>query len=730
MMTKLTSSIQTRIILLTSLTAALTISIAAFIINHHIQTLRNVDIRLITESLTHHYQHLIEDEFFKTLPTQSSPSNLPFTDPKIHQTLQQLIGKLEIPNFEQAYTTLYLNDTLVFIGKDTPDTRQTAQNQQLLQHIHQKQPFLLFKDTEISYGTPFIHPHTNSHFTLVLTLPSQHWNQQSTTLTVQIFITNYLAALTIIILIILFLKIIFQALRQAAQIANTIAQGNLDNPFPSTNYSEIEQFFHALQEMQSQLKQRLLDHQTLLETSQRINQALHHVSTGVLIADPDYQIIYINPAAEQLFLKNQEIIREYLPQFDAKQLLNSSIHQFHRDIQKKENLLCNLTQTYQTFIQLGNLAIEAKINPVFDPQQHRLGWVTEFTDRSLETTIQQEIDKVVIAATQGDYKQRIDLENKDGFFLKISQGINQTLAHKQALLQEIMRIFSGLAKGDLTQTITKNYQGTFETIKFDVNTTVSQFSHTVDTLQQTTHTLNQAMEELTEDNHNLSQRTEQQASFLQETASSLEQITSTVQQNTENARKATHLAMKAREKALQGGQIVNSAVAAINEINQSSREVSEIITLINEIAFQTNLLALNAAVEAARAGDQGRGFAVVAGEVRNLAQRSAHSARQIKGLLQNSVKKVEEGTLLVNQSGETLENIIQAVREVSDIIIEIAAASQQQSAGIQQINKAITQMDEMTQQNAAMVQQATVASACLREQVQHLKEQILFFKIA
>jgi len=209
----------------------------------------------------------------------------------------------------------------------------------------------------------------------------------------------------------------------------------------------------------------------------------------------------------------------------------------------------------------------------------------------------------------------------------------------------------------------------------------------------------------------------------------MEEMTSTVKQNADNAGKASQLATAARDQADKGGSVVNKAIRAMTEINESSRKIVDIIGVIDEIAFQTNLLALNAAVEAARAGEQGRGFAVVATEVRNLAGRSATAAKEIKGLIQDSVKKVEEGSTLVTQSGQTLEQIVTAVKKVSDIIGEIAGASQEQSAGIEQVNKAVMQLDEMTQQNAALVEQASAASQSMASQAKALSEMMERYEV-
>ncbi|MGH8145833.1 MAG: methyl-accepting chemotaxis protein [Rhodanobacteraceae bacterium] len=239
-----------------------------------------------------------------------------------------------------------------------------------------------------------------------------------------------------------------------------------------------------------------------------------------------------------------------------------------------------------------------------------------------------------------------------------------------------------------------------------------------------------ASQQISRGNDDLSQRTQEQASSLEETASSMEEMTSTVKQNADNASHANQLARGAREQAERGGEVATSAVGAMREIDASSRKIADIVGLIDEIAFQTNLLSLNAAVEAARAGEQGRGFAVVASEVRNLAQRSAAAAKEIKGLIGESVDKVKTGTELVEKTGHTLVEIVDSVKKVTDIVGEIAAASQEQSAGIDQVNRAVMQMDEMTQQNAALVEESAAASRAMEEQAGGLSRQIAYFNVS
>lgn len=284
-----------------------------------------------------------------------------------------------------------------------------------------------------------------------------------------------------------------------------------------------------------------------------------------------------------------------------------------------------------------------------------------------------------------------------------------------------------VAAGDLTVEIEPGGQDELGRLSESLRRMQSGLAATVSSVRQNAHSVAQASEEIAKGNHDLSERTERQASALQETAASMEELDSTVRKNAENAVQANQLARGASKVALRGSEVVGQVVNTMKGINDSSRRISEIIGVIDGIAFQTNILALNAAVEAARAGDQGRGFAVVAGEVRSLAQRSAEAAKEIKGLITASVERVENGSQLVDQAGQTMEEVVGAIQRVSAIVADISLASSEQSSGVTQVGQAISQMDQVTQQNAALVEESAAAAEGLKRQAGDLVNAVAVF---
>ncbi len=344
--------------------------------------------------------------------------------------------------------------------------------------------------------------------------------------------------------------------------------------------------------------------------------------------------------------------------------------------------------------------------------------------------ISSEIKMLAEAGAQGDFSKRGNIDQFEFMFREMVRDLNKLTETCDVGFNDVVRVAKALAAADLTQSITKDYPGLFGETKDAVNTTVGNLQKLVVDVKTSVDSIGTASKEIASGNTDLSQRTEEQASSLEETAASMEELTSTVKQNADNAKQANQLANNASTVAIKGGGVVQQVVGTMSAINESSRKIVDIISVIDGIAFQTNILALNAAVEAARAGEQGRGFAVVAAEVRNLAQRSAAAAKEIKTLIGDSVEKVEVGTKLVDDAGKTMEEIVNAVKRVTDIMAEISAASNEQSQGIEQVNKAITQMDEVTQQNAALVEEAAAAAESLEEEAQNLAHAVSVFKLS
>ncbi|MDP1666672.1 MAG: methyl-accepting chemotaxis protein [Methylobacter sp.] len=513
-----------------------------------------------------------------------------------------------------------------------------------------------------------------------------------------------------------------------ADLARNIATGKLDNAI-AIKANDNGSLLATMKNMQQQLLARITADRRIANDALRIKTALDSISANVMIADNERTIIYMNPAVHNMLRLAETDIRKSMPHFDFDKLLGASIDSFHKNPAHQQELLAQFSSTLRSEITIAGRTFYLVASPINDERGEKLGVVVEWKDRTAEVGIEQEIANVVDAAVQGDFTQRFDLQGKEGFFCELSVGINQLMQTSESGLTEVVRVLEALSRGDLTETITNDYSGTFGQLKDDSNTTVEKLKAIINQIKTTSDSINTASKEIAAGNNDLSHRTEEQAASLQQTAASMEELTSAVQHNAANAQQANRLAVDASDIAGKGVEVVGQVVTTMNDINQSSHKIGEIISVIDDIAFQTNILALNAAVEAARAGDQGRGFAVVAVEVRNLAQRAATAAGEIKDLIHDSVDKVSGGSKLVAQAGLTMEEIVSSVRGVTDMMAEITAASAEQSSGIEQVNQAIAQMDNVTQQNAALVEQAAAAAESLEEQAQGLAAIMSSFKV-
>ncbi len=450
------------------------------------------------------------------------------------------------------------------------------------------------------------------------------------------------------------------------------------------------------------------------EENARIREALDNSSTSTMITDKKSKILYSNISARSLMGMEDQTNNKHLGNlFTAAQV---------------EQLVKDAEQVQQHSISFNNLSLVVNTSPIFDSQHQLIGQVIEYRDRTNEVSIEDEIEELINEAKKGNFKNQLDLNNKDGFFHKISSDLNELLLTTATAVDEVVHLFAALSQGDLTQRIHNSYDGEFAQLKKDANSSIDKFVEVINKIGHSSNTIKSGSLEISGGTLDLSSRTEIQAKTLEHTASSMEQITAMVRSSEEKAKSADELAQRASDIAKKGSESVQQTDVAMHAIAESSDRIANIISVIDGIAFQTNLLALNAAVEAARAGEQGRGFAVVAAEVRNLAQRSAGAAKEIKELIVDSGNKVEDGSRLVENSRDTLNAIVSEVEQVRSMMVDIVSSAAEQTQGIEQINNSINQMDEMTQQNAALVEQASAASSAMSEQAAIMDNTVSFFK--
>ncbi|MBB4607106.1 methyl-accepting chemotaxis protein-1 (serine sensor receptor) [Xanthomonas arboricola] len=477
-------------------------------------------------------------------------------------------------------------------------------------------------------------------------------------------------------------------LGRATRVAGAIAQGKLDNAIHVDSRDEAGQLLRSMQDMQRQLQAVLAAQSEMAqrheagEISYRMDQSAFPGDYGTMVHDTN-NLVGSHIAVK---MKLAQIMSRY------------AVGDLSQDMDRLPGEKAVLSQTMDTV-------------------KHNL------------SAMNSEIRLLAQAAANGDFSVRGDAQRFQYDFHAMVDSLNQLMATADANLRSLSTLLQAIAAGDLTARMHGQFNGVFAQMRDDANATTEQLASIVGRIQQAAGSINSAASDIAAGNQDLSQRTEQQAANLEETAASMEELTSTVRQNAEHARQANQLAIGAAAVASQGGSVVAQVVTTMSGIEVSSKKIADIISVIDGIAFQTNILALNAAVEAARAGEQGRGFAVVASEVRTLAQRSAGAAKEIKQLIDDSVGKVAQGSALVDQAGKTMADIVSSVQRVTDIMGEISAASQEQSAGIEQVNLTVTQMDEATQQNAALVEEATAAARTMEAQAGQLSDAVAIFKI-
>lgn len=491
---------------------------------------------------------------------------------------------------------------------------------------------------------------------------------------------------------------------------------------PATELGAIGQGFA---ELMNTLKARFDEAMIEATNNHRIKLALDSANVNAMICDSEHRIIFLNQAMTQTFQQATPDFTPYIPGFDANKLLGQSATQFG----KIPGWPQTLTSAVRKLIPVGNKTFDVHFAPVVNTEKAPIGCIVQWHDKTSELLITRQLESLIESANHGELSKRIHSSEMSGFYETLAVGVNGLIETVEGVVSEFGAVFSAMAKGDLTLKIRGNYQGEFDRLKSDANTTINQLTQVMKTISAAVHEVLRASDEIAAGNADLSQRSEHQASTLEETAASIEEMSATLKNNADSATTVASEAAQARNLAEAGDQVVVDAVRAMEAILDSSKRIHDIISVIDEIAFQTNLLALNAAVEAARAGEHGRGFAVVASEVRSLSQRSANAAKEIKNLIKESMGKIDTGATLVNESGHTLQKIVESIVQVDTRIADMTNSIREQSTSMGQINAATSQMDEITQQNAALVEQTTAASQALREQASELRNRVSFFRV-
>ncbi len=521
---------------------------------------------------------------------------------------------------------------------------------------------------------------------------------------------------------------ILRPIKRAAQLIEQVAEGQQVqvNEFSK---NELGQIMQAIKMMGIKFGFEAAEDKRIAREMLRIKMALDEVRIPVTLSNSQKELIYMNTAAKMLWSDMSETLAKRIPNFTVDGMFGKPVGQYLETVEERKQFAKHDDAPIIMVVNLGGKTLRLTVISVYDADKNYVGRATQWKDITAELAMQRQISEIVKDATSGNFRNRVNVAEKEGFFRKLADGLNLLLETCEKSYTDIADIFDALSHGDLTHKITTQYTGEFNEIKNDANHTVDKLTEIVEQIKGITRNVNEGSKEIAASNMDLSDRTTSQASALEETAASMHELNSTVQTNTENANDANAFVFNTSDIASKGVKVIDRVVHTMEDIRESSRKVVDIISVIDGISFQTNILALNAAVEAARAGEQGRGFAVVATEVRSLAQRAATAAGEIKMLINDSVDKIEDGSKLVIDAGHTMEEIVTSIRTVTQMISEISAASNEQSAGIGQANMAILNMEEMTQQNATLVEQSAVTADNLKNQAIALSNAVDYFKI-
>jgi methyl-accepting chemotaxis protein len=457
--------------------------------------------------------------------------------------------------------------------------------------------------------------------------------------------------------------------------------------------------------------------------SASLESMVEKVETNLMICNNERVITYANPSVVSMLSKYEKRLQALLPNFSVRSMIGTCIDDFHANPAHQAALLADPSNfPYKTELELAGLEFGLNAMALRDNTGEFVGVAVEWLDNNDRAAYRDEVSKVINAAKTGDLNLRGDLSAMSDIFKPMLQGVNDIVDNIVAPITEIRERLTNVAEGDLTAYVTGDYEGDHEALKMALNNTLDNLNEIMHSVKGSSEQMAQGSGQVSDSSQSISQGATEQAASLEQITASMNEMASQTKQNAENANQANQLAQSAQSGAEKGNEMMNNMLGAMSEIDDSAQKISKIIKVIDEIAFQTNLLALNAAVEAARAGVHGKGFAVVAEEVRNLAARSANAAKETTELIEGSIKKVDAGTNVANTTSESLQEIVGGIGKVTDLIGEIAAASNEQSLGINQVNQGLVQLDQVTQQNTANAEESAAASLELSEQANQLTE--------
>ncbi len=511
-------------------------------------------------------------------------------------------------------------------------------------------------------------------------------------------------------------QFVSKPIRQCIAVMNNMAEGKYDDAIDIRRTDEVGDLLRALKSMQIKQGFDVDNARCLAQQSERIKTALDVAEANVMMADYNNDIIYVNNATHKMFSEIETELRETLPEFDVNNLLGSNIDQFHRNPAHQQNMLKNLKSTYTATMPVGSLTMMITATPVFDDEDKRLGTVVEWKNLTAEVEVENEVANIVEAAAKGDFSQHISATGKSGFYLVLTRGINDLLETTSAGINDVVRVLRSLSQGDLTKKVDADYEGVFDQLKNDVNSTIEHLTGVISKVHSNTDQSVVTAQQVNGTAQTLGQGSSEQAASLEEISSSMEEMSANIRQSADNAGQTEQIAQTAATDAEESGKSVNEAVIAM-------KSIAEKISIIEEIARQTNLLALNAAIEAARAGEHGKGFAVVAAEVRKLAERSQKAAGEIGDLSGSTV-------VIAEQAGKKLLQLVPDIQKTAELVQEISVASREQDVGSEEINKAIQQLDQTVQRSASSAEELAASAGRLTSQAEEQREAMSFFVLS